>query len=136
MNGDIAVVTGSSTGIGFEISLLLARNGFYTYATMRNMSKSDNIKKIAHEEDLPLEVLPLNVDSNDSVRKTIRRILDKKKKIDILVNNAGYGLFGALEDLTMEEIKMQFDTNLFGAIRTVKEVLSTMRNQRNGIIIM
>jgi short-subunit dehydrogenase len=135
MNGDIAVVTGSSTGIGFEISLLLARNGFYTYATMRNMRKSDNIKKIALEEGLPLEVLPLNVDSNDSVRKAIRSILDKKKKIDVLVNNAGYGLFGALEDLSMEEIKMQFDTNLFGAIRTIKEVLPTMRNQRNGIII-
>jgi NAD(P)-dependent dehydrogenase (short-subunit alcohol dehydrogenase family) len=135
MRKHIAIITGSSTGIGFETSLLLARNGFYTYATMRNLHKSNNIKKIAKEESLPLEVLPLDVDSDESVRKTIRKIIDKEKKIDVLVNNAGYGLFGALEELTIEQIKEQFDTNLLGAIRTIKEVLSTMRNQRNGIII-
>jgi short-subunit dehydrogenase len=135
MKEHIAIVTGSSTGIGFETSLLLARNGFYTYATMRILHKSNNIKKIANEEGLPLEVLPLDVDSDESVRKTIREILDKEKKIDVLVNNAGYGLFGALEDLTIEEIKMQFDTNLLGAIRTMKEILPTMRKQRNGIIV-
>lgn len=101
----IAVVTGSSTGIGFETSLLLARNGFYTYATMRDTSKSDKIEKIANEENLPLKVLSLDVDNDDSVRNTIHKILDEKKKIDILVNNAGYGLFGALEDISIEEIK-------------------------------
>jgi len=135
MREHIAVITGSSTGIGFETSLLLARNGFYTYATMRNLHKSNNIKKIAKEEDLPLEVLPLDVDSDESVRKTVRKIIDKEKKIDVLVNNAGYGLFGALEELTIGQIKEQFDTNFLGAIRTIKEVLPTMRNQRNGMII-
>jgi short-subunit dehydrogenase len=132
---NIAVVTGSSTGIGFETSLLLARNGFYTYATMRDTDKSDIIKKIAYTEKLPLEVLPLDVDNNNSVKNTIHKILEEKKKIDILINNAGYGLFGALEDISIEEIKKQFDTNLFGAIRTIKEVLPSMREQKNGIII-
>jgi short-subunit dehydrogenase len=131
----IAVVTGSSTGIGFETSLLLARNGFYTYATMRDTSKSDKIEKIANEENLPLKVLSLDVDNDDSVRNTIHKILDEKKKIDILVNNAGYGLFGALEDISIQEAKKQFETNLFGAIRTIKEVLPSMREQKNGIII-
>ena len=131
----IAVVTGSSTGIGFETSLLLARNGFYTYATMRDTFKSDKIEKIANKENLPLEVLSMDVDNDDSVRNAIQKIIDKKKKIDILVNNAGYGLFGALEDISIEEIKKQFETNLFGAIRTIKEVLPTMREQQNGIII-
>lgn len=131
----IAVVTGSSTGIGFETSLLLARNGFYTYATMRDTRKSDKIEKIANNEKLPLEVLPLDVNNDDSVRNAIHKILDEKKKIDILINNAGYGLFGALEDISIEEVKKQFDTNLFGAIRTIKEILPTMRKQRNGIII-
>ena len=131
----IAVVTGSSTGIGFETSLLLARNGFYTYATMRDTSKSNKIEKIANEENLSLKVLPLDVDNDDSVRNTIYKILDEKKKIDILVNNAGYGLFGALEDISIEEAKKQFETNLFGAMRTIKEVLPSMREQRNGIII-
>jgi NAD(P)-dependent dehydrogenase (short-subunit alcohol dehydrogenase family) len=131
----IAVVTGSSTGIGFETSLLLARNGFYTYATMRDRLKSDKIEKIANKENLPLEVLSMDVDNDDSVRNAIHKIIDEKKKIDILVNNAGYGLFGALEDISIVEIKKQFETNLFGAIRTIKEVLPTMREQKNGIII-
>jgi NAD(P)-dependent dehydrogenase (short-subunit alcohol dehydrogenase family) len=131
----IVVVTGSSTGIGFETSLLLARNGFYTYATMRDRLKTDKIEKIANKENLPLEVLSMDVDNDDSVRNAIHKIIDEKKKIDILVNNAGYGLFGALEDISIEEIKNQFETNLFGAIRTIKEVLPTMREQKNGIII-
>ncbi|MDW3612656.1 MAG: SDR family oxidoreductase [Nitrososphaeraceae archaeon] len=134
-NQNIAVVTGSSTGIGFETSLLLARNGFYTYATMRDRLKTDKIEKIANKENLPLEVLSMDVDNDDSVRNAIHKIIDEKKKIDILVNNAGYGLFGALEDISIEEIKKQFETNLFGAIRTIKEVLPTMREQKNGIII-
>jgi NAD(P)-dependent dehydrogenase (short-subunit alcohol dehydrogenase family) len=131
----IAVVTGTSTGIGFETSLLLARNGFYTYATMRDTLKSDKIEKIANKENLPLEVLSMDVDNDDSVRNAIEKIIDEKQKIDILVNNAGYGLFGALEDISIEEIKKQFETNLFGAIRTIKEVLPTMREQKNGIIV-
>ena len=131
----IAVVTGSSSGIGFETSLLLARNGFYTYATMRDTLKSKKIEKIANKENLPLEVLSMDVNNDDSVRNAIHKIIDEKKKIDILVNNAGYGLFGALEDISIADIKQQFETNLFGAIRTIKEVLSTMRKQKNGIII-
>jgi NAD(P)-dependent dehydrogenase (short-subunit alcohol dehydrogenase family) len=62
---NIAVVTGSSTGIGFETSLLLARNGFYTYATMRDTSKSDKIEKIVYKEKIPLEVLPLDVNNDN-----------------------------------------------------------------------
>ena len=131
----IALVTGGSTGIGFETSLLLARNGFYTYATTRDPTKNNTIKEIANKENLPLEVLPLDVDNDDSVRNTINKIFDEKKKIDILVNNAGYGLFGAIEDISIQEAKKQFETNFFGAIRTIKEVLPSMREQKNGIII-
>jgi len=132
---NIAVVTGSSTGIGFETSLFLARNGFYTYATMRDTRKSDKIEKIANNENLPLKVLSMDVDNDDSVRNAIHKILDEKKRIDILINNAGYGLFGALEEITIDEAKKQFETNLFGAMRTIKEVLPSMRKQRKGIII-
>ena len=131
----IAVVTGSSTGIGFETSILLARNGFYTYATMRDTDKSDKIEKIANKEKIPIKVLSMDVNNDDSVRNAIQKILDEKKKIDILINNAGYGLFGALEEISIEETKKQFETNLFGAIRTIKEVLPSMREQKDGIII-
>ncbi len=132
---NIAVVTGSSTGIGFEISLFLARNRFYTYATMRDTRKSDKIEKIANNENLPLKVLSMDVDNDDSVRNAIHKILHEKKRIDILINNAGYGLFGALEEISIDEAKKQFETNLFDAMRTIKEVLPYMRKQGNGIII-
>jgi len=103
----VALVTGSSTGIGFETSLALSRNGIHTFATMRDSHKSDAIKKIAREESLPLEVLGMDVDNEDSVTKAVLWILDEKKRIDILVNNAGYGLFGALEDISIAEIRKQ-----------------------------
>ena len=131
----IAVVTGSSTGIGLETSLHLARNGYYTYATMRDSNKKYLIEKISDKEKLPLKILLMNIDEDASISNAINTIVDEKKKVDVLVNNAGYGLFGALEDMTMEDIKKQFDTNLFGAIRTIKEVLPIMRKQNNGIIV-
>jgi NAD(P)-dependent dehydrogenase (short-subunit alcohol dehydrogenase family) len=131
----VALVTGSSIGIGLETSLVLARNGIHTFATMRDDQKGVSIKEISNKEGLPIEVLKMDVDDNNSVRKTVLEIIDKKKRIDVLVNNAGYGLFGALEDISLEEIKAQFETNYFGAIRTIKEVLPTMRKQRNGIIV-
>jgi NAD(P)-dependent dehydrogenase (short-subunit alcohol dehydrogenase family) len=131
----VALVTGSSTGIGFEASLALSRNGIHTFATMRDSHKSEAIMKKAREERLPLEVLEMDVDNEDSVREAVHRIFDEKKRIDILVNNAGYGLFGALEELPIDEIKKQFETNYFGAVRAIKEVLPSMRKQKSGIII-
>jgi len=77
----IAVVTGSSTGIGFETSLLLARSGFYTYATMRDTNKRQIIEKIANKENLPLEVLCLNVDNCHSVKKQYKKYLKKVNKL-------------------------------------------------------
>jgi NAD(P)-dependent dehydrogenase (short-subunit alcohol dehydrogenase family) len=128
----IAVVTGSSSGIGFETSLLLAKNGFRTYATVRNLEKAKAIKNISDKGDLPIRVVELDVDSDKSVKDAIDRINDESKRIDVLVNNAGYALVGALEDLSMDEIKAQFETNLFGAIRVMKAVLPTMRKQQGG----
>lgn len=77
----------------------------------------------------------MDVNDEDSVERTIRKIIDEKRRIDILVNNAGYGLFGALEDISLNEIREQFETNYFGAIRIMKQVIPTMRKQRSGIII-
>lgn len=131
----VAVVTGSSSGIGFETSLLLARKGFYTYATMRNLNKSVKIEEIAEKEDLHLKVLKLDVTDDESVKDAIRQIIDESPRIDVLVNNAGYGVMGAVEDLSMNDFKSQFETNFFGAIRVTKEVIPIMRKQGNGNII-
>ena len=131
----VAVVTGSSSGIGYETSLLLARNQIKTYATMRNMSKSDGLIKIASEESLQLNVAQLDVNDDLSVNKAIDKIVKDNDRIDILVNNAGYDLFGPLEESSLEEIKQQFETNFFGVIRTTKAVIPTMRKQGKGTII-
>jgi short-subunit dehydrogenase len=131
----IALVTGSSTGIGFETSIALARNGIYTFATMRDLQKGDIIERIADKESLSLRVIEMDVNNDDSVSRSIMKIIDEEKRIDILVNNAGYGIFGALEDISLNEIREQFETNYFGAIRVMKQVIPTMRRQRSGIII-
>jgi NAD(P)-dependent dehydrogenase (short-subunit alcohol dehydrogenase family) len=131
----VAVVTGSSSGIGFETALTLARNGFYTYATMRNLEKSKNITEIANIEKLPLQVVQLDVNDERSVKDAIDKIVAENKRIDLLVNNAGYGLFGSLEDISIEEIKAQFETNFFGVIRVTQQVLSVMRKQNSGTIV-
>ncbi len=134
-NQKVAVITGSSTGIGFETSLMLARNGYFTYATMRNTQKSKEIERITQQENLPIRIVEMDVNNDNSVKTTIKRIIRERNRIDVLVNNAGYGLFGALEDLPMEEIKRQYETNVFGVIRVSQNVLPIMRSQRYGIII-
>ena len=131
----VAIVTGSSSGIGYTASLLLARNGFHTYATMRNIEKSADIQEIANKERLPLQVIQLDVNDDASIRNSIKRIERENERIDVLVNNAGYGLVGAFEDLSVEEIKSQFETNFFGVIRLTQQVLPIMRKQKSGTIV-
>src|SRR5437660_12844148 len=104
-NQKVAVVTGSSSGIGYQTSLKLARNGFLTYATMRNLSKSKNIKSVADKEKLPLKIVQLDVTDDGSVKNAMQSIIAEASRIDVLVNNAGYSLNGAFEDVAMEELK-------------------------------
>ena len=128
----VAIVTGSSSGIGYATSLLLARKGFYTYASARNIDKSASLHSIAVAERLPLKLIQLDVTDNSSVKDAVEKIILEKGRIDVLVNSAGYGLFGAFEDLSMDEIKAQFETNFFGVIRVTQQVLPIMRNLQNG----
>ena len=134
-NQKVAVVTGSSSGIGHEIALILARNGFLTYATMRDLQKNSKLKSIKDEENLPLEFIQLDVTDENSVRTAVQKIYDDVGRIDMLINNAGYGLTGAFEDLSIDEIKTQFETNFYGLIRTTQAILPIMRNQKSGIIV-
>jgi NAD(P)-dependent dehydrogenase (short-subunit alcohol dehydrogenase family) len=133
----VAIVTGSSSGIGFETSLILARNGFHTYTTMRNLEeeKTKPLTEAVKNENLQLQALELDVDNDKSVADAINTIVEERKRIDVLVNNAGYALGGALEDSTMDEIKAQFETNFFGAVRATKAVLPVMRGQGEGKIV-
>jgi NAD(P)-dependent dehydrogenase (short-subunit alcohol dehydrogenase family) len=132
----VAIVTGSSSGIGLETSVSLAQNGFLTYATMRNLDKNSIIKTAADNESLPIKVVQLNVADNRMINNAIQAIVSEAGRIDILVNNAGYGLVGAFEDLSIDdEIKNQYETNVFGLMRVTQAVLPIMRRQKSGIIV-
>src|SRR2546425_9163537 len=128
----VAIVTGSSSGIGYATSLMLARKGFYTYASARNVDKSASLESISNAERLPLKLIQLDVTDDSSVKAALEKIVLEKGRIDVLVNNAGYGLFGAFEDLSLDEIKAQFETNFFGVVRVTQNVLPIMRTAQNG----
>jgi NAD(P)-dependent dehydrogenase (short-subunit alcohol dehydrogenase family) len=132
----VALVTGSSSGIGYETSLALARDGFLTFATMRNLNKAEDIKSATTKENLPIRTKQLDVTDDMSVKNAVQTISSETGgRIDVLVNNAGYVLSGAFEDLTIDEIKTQYETNFFGLIRTTQAVLPIMREQKSGIIV-
>ena len=131
----VAVVTGTSSGIGFETALALAREGYYTYATMRNTAKGDKLKELANKENLKIDILELDVDDQNSAKTAIKHILDQKHRIDVLVNNAGWALWGCVEDVSVDEFKSQFETNFFSIIRLIQEVGPTMRKQGSGTIV-
>jgi NAD(P)-dependent dehydrogenase (short-subunit alcohol dehydrogenase family) len=131
----IALVTGSSSGIGYETSLSLAREGYFTYATMRDVKKADAIKKIAENENLPLKVIELDVDTEDSAENALKTIIDEKQRIDVLVNNAGWGIWGTTEDVSIEEFRDQFETNFFSVVRMIQKVAPVMRKQGTGNIV-
>ena len=131
----VALVTGSSSGMGFATAIILARAGIHTYASMRHLKKSKTITELASAENLSLQVVQLDVNDKKSVKEAITKIVTEKERIDVLVNNAGYGLFGFLEDISIEEMKAQFETNFFGVIRVTQLVLPIMRKQKSGTIV-
>jgi len=131
----VALVTGSSSGIGLETCLALARDGFHTFASMRDTKKAAALQEAAKKENLSIEVIELDVDKEDSIKSAVAKVMSDAGRIDVLVNNAGYGLFGSLEDVPIEDFKKQFETNLFGIIILIQQVAPIMRNQGEGFIV-
>ncbi len=131
----IVLITGSSSGIGLATSLYLARRGYTVWATMRNLERASELRAIAQSERLPIEIAPLDVRDEASVRSAVEKIINQSGRIDVLINNAGYGLRGAVEEVSLDEWQEQFETNFFGAIRVTQAVLPQMRAQRSGAIV-
>ena len=131
----VALVTGSSSGIGLETALALARDGFHTFASMREIKKGETIQEIATQENLPIEIIELDVDCEESIVNGIKKIATDKGRIDVLVNNAGYGQFGFTEDVSIDDFRKQFETNFFSIVRIIQEITPIMRNQGSGIIV-
>jgi short-subunit dehydrogenase len=135
MHHQVALITGCSSGIGYETALMLARNGFHTFATMRNTKKLDSLEEIIKKERLDLNIRELDVNDDRSIENTINCVKKEANRIDVLINNAGYGLVGFFEDLTLDEIRNQFETNFFGVLNITKKIIPIMRLQKSGIII-
>ena len=131
----VALVTGSSSGIGLETALALARDGYYTFASMRNVGKASELEHAVKKENLPVEIIELDVDKEESIISAIKKVLTKNGRLDVLVNNAGYGQFGCTEDLTIDDFRKQFETNFFSIVRIIQEVAPIMRKQNSGNII-
>lgn len=129
------LITGTSTGVGFETALLLAEKGYSVYASMRNLSKKGTLQKEAHKRKLELSIIELDVCNVDSIENAIQNVLDLEQKIDILINNAGAGFAKTTEQASDEEIQWVMDTNLMSVVRCTKAVLPQMRSQKSGRII-
>ena len=122
----VVFITGASSGIGKAIGEFLHHKNFIVYGTSRNPSKVEN-------SIFPL--VALDVRDVISIKTAIAEVLLKEGKIDVVINNAGVGITGPLEEIPLEEIKNNFETNLFGPIEVMKAVLPQMRSQKSGLII-
>ena len=122
----VVLITGGSSGIGKSIGEFLHHKGFVVYSTSRNPEKIVN-------SVIPL--VALDVRDSDSIRSAVAKIIAVSGRLDVVINNAGVGITGALEEIPMDEIKNNFETNFFGPIEVMKAVLPQMRSQESGLII-
>jgi NAD(P)-dependent dehydrogenase (short-subunit alcohol dehydrogenase family) len=125
----IVLITGAASGIGRATAEAFVQNGFITYATSRCLETLTPLQKIG------CEILELNVTSEPSMQAAVAVILERHGRIDVLVNNAGYGLNGPIEELEMNQLRHQFETNVFGLVRLTQLILPTMRQHQFGRII-
>ena len=130
----VALVTGSSSGIGLETALALAKDGYKTFASMRDIKKASNLDD-AIKKGMPINAIHLDVTKEDSIVSAVKAIMDDSQRIDVLVNNAGYAQFGCVEEITTDDFRRQFETNFFGIVRMIQEVTPIMRKQGSGDII-
>lgn len=126
------LITGTSSGIGLATALALGRAGHKVFATMRKPARAPELAEIVGRERLPIAILTMDVDSDESVTTCIGGI---HESIDVLVNNAGFGPHGSVEELPMEVFRAAMETNYFGAVRCMRAVLPRMREARSGCII-
>ncbi|WP_088825542.1 MULTISPECIES: oxidoreductase [Listeria] len=129
MSKQVILITGATSGIGYQTAKFLAEQGHRVYGAGRRIEKMDSLKNIG------VTSIQLDVTNEESMNKAIQSIIEQEGKIDVLVNNAGYGSYGAVEDVTIEEAKKQFEVNLFGLARLTQLVLPHMRAQNYGRII-
>lgn len=129
------LVTGASRGIGLATCVELARAGHRVFGAMRDPRRAPELGQVAAAEDLPVTVVTMDVDSDESVRDCVGVILREHDPLDALVNNAGIERRGMVEELHLREFRAVMETNYFGALRCIKAVLPSMRERGSGCIV-
>ncbi|BDR54567.1 short-chain dehydrogenase/reductase [Bombiscardovia apis] len=129
MNARVVLITGATSGIGYQAAAILARHGLRVYGAGRHI---DQLKPLT---GLGVQPVPLDLSNDDSIQKAVEAVLSRESRIDILINNAGYGSYGPVEEVAISEVRQQFEVNLLGLARLTQLVLPTMRAQGHGRII-
>ncbi|MGY8705967.1 oxidoreductase [Bradyrhizobium sp. 18BD] len=124
-----ALVTGASSGMGKEIAKRLIRDGFQVYVAARSIDKMEDLSKLG------ARTLRMDISKDADITAAVDVILDEVDGVDVLVNNAGFGLYGPIEDVSIDEARYQFEVNLFGAARLTQLLLPKMREKRSGTIV-
>ena len=129
------LITGTSSGIGLATAVAFAKAGHTVHATMRNPGRAPELGRRAAAEALPITITAMDVDSDESVKAGLTRIVNEAGAIDVLINNAGIERSGSVEELALAEFRAVMETNYFGALRCIQGVLPAMRERRSGCII-
>ena len=137
MTEKVALITGTSSGFGLLTSLELAKAKFKVIATMRDLARRGPLDQAAVAQNLAAhtDIRQLDVTHFDSIPRFVEGVVRDYGRIDVLINNAGFAVAGFAEDVTLDELRLQFETNFFGAVAVTKAVLPIMRHQRSGHII-
>ena len=135
-NKSVVLITGGTDGLGRAAALLLAESGYRVFAVGRSAEKCAQLQEMAALKNLPLEGLSVDVCDQSSVEHGVAAVLKKTGVIDVLINNAGVAYTATVEDMTMEDWRKQFETNVFGVVRMTQAVLPHMRARRRGRIVM
>jgi len=125
----VILITGASSGIGYDAAETLARQGHRVYAAARRLERMEPLKSLG------VQVIRMDVTDEESMQEGVRTVIQSEGRIDVLVNNAGYGFFGAIETVPMEDARRQLEVNVFGLARLTQLVLPHMRKQGSGRII-
>ena len=131
----IVLVTGVSSGIGRATALYLAEKGYRVIGTGRSKERLEDLQAEASRRSLPLVPVVLDINSDEAVDRVLPTLADEHGAVDVLVNNAGYSLWGPIQHVSMPDVKAQFETNLFAAVRLTKAVLPEMVRRRHGTIV-
>lgn len=125
----VALVTGASSGMGKAFAKALLAEGMVVYAVARRVEPMDELKRLG------AITLPMDITSEQDVQRVAERIRQDHGALDVLLNNAGFGLYGAMEDIALEQARYQFEVNLFGLARLTQLLLPGMRERRRGTIV-